>query len=153
MAIAACLWEKNAKNTSKWIVPENLHWIHLEGKFPEDVLSHEALALEQEDRTHRAASGTWYWGARHCCAHLGFCIYSTIVKEKGQTNLGNICSKVGKVTLDSGGQFVADLYVRCPVVWMDKELGSLGSVEHNLTSRHSHSSYVLPQPQILVVKS
>lgn len=65
MGVAAYLWKKkDDKNTSKWTVPQNLHWIHLEGKFPE-VLSDEALGLEREAehteqrQEHNTGVPTW----------------------------------------------------------------------------------------------
>lgn len=76
--------EKSEKTASKWTVPENLHWIHLEGKFSEVVLSDGALGLEHGSRTHRASLGTWHWQGRHWCAHLGFCLCRSIFKEKVQ---------------------------------------------------------------------
>lgn len=48
MNIAAYLWKKMIKTPANEPCLKNLHWIHLEGKVPEVVLSDEALGFEHE---------------------------------------------------------------------------------------------------------
>lgn len=72
-----------------------------------------------------------------------------LYQGRGERNLGfqrSVCGRsVGQVSRYMDGQRAEASWV----CWRHQHTHH----EHNLTSKHSHSSYVLPQPRILNVKS